>query len=168
MDMNVLVFLVLGILTLAAAVKVVTAPSVMHAAIFLLGSFVTIAGIYFVLSAEFLGVAQLLIYAGAVATVIIFAVMLSDAVSSNPLGLSPKHRLRPSAAFIALTFAATLVNLVARVDWPRFDYSRPDTMAALGRKLFTDYAVPNEVASVILLVALVGAIALSMKEGDSR
>lgn len=168
MDKNVLVFAALALSTLAAAIKVVTTASVMHAALWLAGSFVTIAGVYFVVAAEFIGAAQLLIYAGAVTTLVIFAVMLSDAQSSAPGVRLRSLRAVPVAVGIGALLTGSLLRVLLVPGWPKphLQYTEPDALLKLGKVLFTDMAVANEVASIILLVALVGAIALSMRERE--
>jgi NADH:ubiquinone oxidoreductase subunit 6 (subunit J) len=164
-ELNVIVYLVLALLILTAAVKVVTTPNVMHAALYLAGTFVCVGAVYFLLSAEFLGAAQLLVYAGAITTIILFALMLSDAKSSGPRQRGEGRRFGFNGFVVASLFAALLLRIVLKVNWPAVvGYTRPDSIKALGKVLFVDYALPNEITSVILLVAMVGAIAISAKE----
>jgi NADH-quinone oxidoreductase subunit J len=153
------------------AYRVATASRVTHAALWLAVVLVCTAGFFFLLQADFLATVQLLVYAGGILTVIVFAVMLSELheivgevggglwrrVASPYFGLVP---LLGAAAVFAVLAAA-----YARAPWPASPRPAPqDTVALVGGGLFTVYAVPFEVASILLLAALVGAIILSRRE----
>lgn len=152
-----LAFGVLALLVLGGALMVLLSHNVVHAAFWLFEAMFATAGIMLLLSAEFLALVQILVYAGAVGVLILFVVMLTlrrreDAV--RPLDLSV------GAAALATTFLATVyIGIAAR--GPRavlvMPESAPDT-AAFGAELFTNWVVPFEIASLVLLVALVGAV----------
>ena len=156
------VFYLLAVLAVVSALGVVTVPNVLHAALFLVLSLLAVAGFYVLLASEFLALVQVLIYAGAVATLILFGLMLTrgrdmPVVSSGaqwPLGL--------------ITAGALLIALLTAVldsEWPR-DTGEVTVVSVnlLGGALFRDWLLPFEIASVVLLVALIGAIVISRQE----
>ncbi len=178
-------FGLLAFIALVAAYEVVTNRLITHAAFFLALVFVAIAGIFLMLGAEFLAVTQVLVYAGAVTVMIIFAIMMSQAgeVKIEECGRPPFTRrlwmrlvssqwgLLPLV--FALAFALAMFGVYARASWPvrmlladRVGPATPNT-SLVGAQLFSTYAIPFEVASVVLLVALVGAIVLTGKEDKS-
>ena len=164
----------LTVLTLYSGYRVATAPLITHAALFLATTFAGVAGFFFLLQADFLAAVQLLIYAGAVMTVVVFAIMLSEmreigegdgrstlagALRSPLLGWMP-------LAVAVLLFAVLLIAYWRGAPrWPTSPLS-PATHSAqyVGHILFTVYALPFEAASVLLLAALVGAIILTRRE----
>lgn len=171
-----IIYLLLAAVTLACAYGVVVAPKLMHSALWLGATFVGMAGLFVLLDAEFLAAAQILIYVGAITTMILFGIMLSDirdlrAPGEGPwwrravrLVLSPRRGLLPLLA--ALGFAVTLWGIAWRAPWPsEAPPASEDVTASIGNVMFTQYALPFEVASVLLLVALVGAVVLAMREG---
>ena len=129
-------------------------------------AFIGVAGIYFLLQAEFLAVVQVLIYVGAITVLIIFTIMLTRRLMEQGLfQLSGKWWL---AAPLALALFA-LIGLVAwSTAWPQRPKEAlpPDAVAALGQQLMTTYLLPFEIASVLLLVALVGAIVVAWPVKD--
>ncbi|MEW6045824.1 MAG: NADH-quinone oxidoreductase subunit J [Bacillota bacterium] len=169
-------YIILAAVTLISAYGVVVAPKLMHSALWLGAAFVGMAGLFLLLDADFLAAAQILIYVGAITTMILFGIMLSDirdlrAPGVEPwwkrlasLVLSPRRGLLPLLS--ALGFTSALWAVAWRAPWP--DQAPPaseNVTASIGELLFTQYALPFEVASVLLLVALVGAVVLSMREG---
>lgn len=166
-----LVFAVLAGASLWGAYRVATAARVTHAALWLAVVLVSTAGFFFLLQADFLAAVQLLVYAGGILTVIIFAIMLSELHEiTGEIGGGLWRRIA-SPYFGLLPLAASLIVLVVlagaylRTPWPVSPHPAPDnTVALIGRGLFTVYAVPFEVASVLLLAALIGAIILTRRE----
>lgn len=174
MSLDLLAFIVLGLVTLIAAYLVVASENLMHAALFLGLSFVGVAGIYLVLGAEFLAAAQILIYVGAITTMIVFGIMLSDLRDLRAGGRGVWARLwRNLVSFrrgvlpllVSAGFAVLMLGIYLRGAWPDEAPSvAGSNLTTVGNLLFTDYVVPFEVASVILLVALIGAVALSRRD----
>jgi NADH:ubiquinone oxidoreductase subunit 6 (subunit J) len=157
MDASLFVFLVLGGLALIGALGTVVMRNIVHSALSLVVSFVAVAGIYVLLNADFLFAVQILIYVGAVATLILFGVMLTRGVR----GEQPQNntQILPAAIMALLLFAAVLVPVILNTVWPAStDTPRQTTTAFLGQELMRTYALPFEVVGVVLLVALVGAI----------
>ena len=160
------VFLIIALITAAAAIRTVTSTNLVHAALFLAVTLAGIAGVFLVLSADFLALVQLVVYVGAVAVLFLFGLMLTRA----PIGreaLDSEHR------GLALGVSATLFVLLSGLIIAAFGDVRVDTVggprtADLGLALFRDWVLPFEVLSMLLLAALVGAIVLSRREdGES-
>jgi NADH-quinone oxidoreductase subunit J len=152
-----LVFIGISLMTLVGAIGTVTARNLFHAALFLVLCFFGVAGLFITLEAEFLGVAQVLIYIGAISTLIIFAIMLSRGIARTA-GSSLNSQWAVVAIGAMLLFALLSV-LLLQVNWPVVQATvAPDIIAELGRAFVDEYVVPFEVASVLLVVALIGAI----------
>ena len=151
-----------------AALRVITARNPVHAALFLVLAFCTSAGIWIQLEAEFLGIALILVYVGAVMVLFLFVVMMLD------INL---ERLRegfwsylPIGAVVALLLVAEMALVLSGPYFGLDEAPRPASSPAgysntkeLGRLLSTDYVYPFELAAVILLVAIVAAIALTLR-----
>ena len=155
-----LVFIILSIITLGAALAVVTSKNLFHSALFLILSFVGVAGLYILLEAGFLAVVQIMVYVGAIAILIIFAIMLTRRLMSKELVQS--NAQWGISGLVAVLLFAVLGFVLLRVDWPVVggDVSS-ESISILGQELMGTYAVPFEVASVLLLVALVGSIIIA-------
>ena len=163
------VFYSLAIILLFAGLRVITARNPVHAALFLVLAFFTAAGIWLLLEAEFLAIALVLVYVGAVMVLFLFVVMMLD-INLDKLREGFWDYL-PMAGFIGVLMAAEMVMILgtkhfglARVTAPKahaVDYSNT---AELGRVLYTDYLMPFELAAVVLLVAIVAAIALTLRD----
>jgi NADH-quinone oxidoreductase subunit J len=154
-------FFALAGLTLLAGLAVVALKNIFHSALALVVTFIGVAGIYFMLQAPFLAVVQVLIYVGAITVLIIFAIMLTRR-------LMDQHLVQFTGKWwIAAPLAVVLFGLVGFVAYSTTWLLRPnealpaDAVAALGTELMTTYLLPFEIASVLLLVALVGAIVVA-------
>jgi NADH:ubiquinone oxidoreductase subunit 6 (subunit J) len=155
-------FYSLAALTLIPALMVVRSRSIVHAGFWLLPCFVGVAGFYAALEAHFFFVVQLLIYAGAILVLILFALMLTRDAMNPHVSQSNRHALAAGLICSALGLAAAA--MLARQSWPVTDAQPADPTAqtrALGGALIGLYAVPFEVASLLLLAALIGAIVLA-------
>lgn len=154
-----LVFIAISALTLGSGLAMVTAPNVFRAALYMAGAFLGVAGLFVLLQAPFLAVVQVLIYVGAIAVLVLFAVMLTPRLMGDP-GTSTIHRQWPLALVVALVFLGVLLAMAFLVPWPVAAELEleADTVRLLGQELLTTYLLPFEVAGVLLLVALVGAI----------
>lgn len=159
-------FYVVGTVTLLAAAGVVMSRNVIYAALFLLGALGGVAALFVLLLAEFLALVQVLVYGGAITIVILFAVMLTR---QQELQSVAEHRRWPLAA---LGSAALFVLMAAAfiVDSGTFGSSVRNgvTLGELSRTLFTRWAVPFEVASLVLLVALIGAVVITRPGGRGQ
>jgi NADH-quinone oxidoreductase subunit J len=154
------VFIVLSLVTLGSAAMVVTSRSLFRSALWLILAFFGIAGIFILLHAEFLAVVQVLIYIGAISTLIIFAIMLSRN-AMDVKGQRFNEQWGVVAGFSILLFVI-LLALLTRVQWHvTAEPVPPDAIARLGGAFVGPYVVPFEVASVLLVVAMIGAIIIA-------
>lgn len=162
-----LLFLCIAVITLVAAWRVVVSEKIMHSALWLGLSFFGVAAIFLMLSADFVAAAQVLVYVGAITVLLVFGIMLSD--SSDAATASDKRvGLRKGVLPILAAggFAGVMLFLYNQAGWrqaPAVEVAT-DTPRAIGNLLFGDYVIPFEVASLVLLVGLVGAIVLAMRE----
>ncbi|MFC7307552.1 NADH-quinone oxidoreductase subunit J [Streptomyces monticola] len=161
-------FLLVGIVTLGAAIVTVTTKQLVHAALWLVVALGGLAVEYLLLTAEFIAWVQVLIYVGSVVVLLLFGLMLTRA----PIGRSPDADSgnRWAALTVAVAAAAALVWVVVdafRTQW--IDLDAPQgTTAVTGSILFRHWVLPFEALSVLLLAALVGAIVLSRKGGQAE
>lgn len=156
-----ILFYVAAALTLAGALVVVISRNIVYAAFGLLASMVGVAGLFLIAFAEFLALAQLLIYGGAVVIVILFALMLTRIEDFESLSDHPQW---PIAALVAIAVFGVIAATIAATAAPATERAGI-SFAALGSSLFTDWAVAFEVASLVLLVALIGAIVMVRSAG---
>ena len=157
------IFYVVAAVTVLGALGVVLARNVVHTALFLILALLAVAGVFILLSAEFLAIVQILIYGGAVTILILFAMMLTR-VRDMPQALDGPQR--PFAALAAGAFMAISILSVLSAEWPgkSEDEITVVPFEELSDVLFRNWAVPFEVASLVLLVALIGAIILARGE----
>ncbi|MCH8919858.1 MAG: NADH-quinone oxidoreductase subunit J [Chloroflexi bacterium] len=156
------IFYFVAAVTVLGALGVVVARNVVHSALFLILALLAVAGVFILLSAEFLAIVQILIYGGAVTILILFVMMLTR-VRDMPQALDGPQR--PFAALAAGAFLALSVLAALSSDWPgETDKITVVPFREMGEALFRDWAVPFEVASLVLLVALIGAIVLARSE----
>ena len=155
--MQLALFVIVAIFTLGGALGVVSTRNVVHAALFLLLSLLGAAGAYLLLLSEFLALVQVLIYGGAIIIVVLFAVMLTR---SSEYPRITDNRQWP----LALLTAAALSGVLAAAFWLSPDLGAEPQAPAftdLAASLFTKWALPFEIASLVLLVALIGAIIIA-------
>jgi NADH-quinone oxidoreductase subunit J len=150
-------FIILAVFTLGGGLAVVVTRNVVHAALALLVSLVAVAGIYLVLYAEFLALVQVLIYGGAIIIVLVFAIMLTR---SGDYPRTSDNKQWPLAALAAMGLLGVLVPAFA-IDAVEDTESQNAPFTGIAESLFTTWAVPFEVASLVLLVALIGAIIIA-------
>jgi NADH-quinone oxidoreductase subunit J len=156
------IFYVVGALTVAAAGGVVFSRNVVHAALFLMLALFSVAGIFILLAAEFLAIVQVLIYGGAVTILILFAMMLTRV---RDLPTATDGPQKPFAFLAAGAFAAASIAAIVSTDWPgQTDEINVIAFNDISSALFTNWAIPFEVASLLLMVALIGAIILARGE----
>jgi NADH-quinone oxidoreductase subunit J len=158
-----IVFYLLALAAIIAAIGTVTVPNVVHAALFLIVSLLAVAGFYILLSSEFLALTQVLIYGGAIATIILFGLMLTRGGAALPV--VPAGAQWPIGLLAAGAIMVGLLTAVLGSDWPRnADEVRLVTIEEIGRVLFRDWMLPFEIASIVLTIALVGAVVISSAE----
>lgn len=153
-------FFIMAGLTLLGGVLVVSFRNILHAALALMLSFVGVAGIYVLLEAEFIAAAQVLVYVGAISILIIFAIMLTRGLMKG--GEPSQNRQWIAAAAVSLFLFAVLFFVSIGTAWPLAQTTvNTDLIPKIGTELMTTYVLPFEVASLLLLAALVGAIVIA-------
>ncbi len=158
---SLVLFYVAGALTLGGALVVVMSRNIVYAAFGLLASMVGVAGLFLLAFAEFLALAQLLIYGGAVVVVILFALMLTRIEDFENLSDHPQW---PVALVVAVAVFGVMAAAIVGTAAPATERVGV-SFTALGKTLFTEWAVPFEVASLVLLVALIGAVVMVRTTG---
>jgi NADH-quinone oxidoreductase subunit J len=159
-------FYVLAALILGFGVLVITAKSTVHSVLFLVADFLCVAALYVTLLAPFLAVIQVMVYAGGIVVLYLFVVMLVN-LKRPPEAHSDPRRLGRLGAVMAAAVLAELAAIFA-VGWAK-PAAVAGTLSAqnveqIGRALYTDYLIPFELASFLLLVAMIGAIILAKRE----
>ncbi|HWS11620.1 MAG TPA: NADH-quinone oxidoreductase subunit J [Rhodocyclaceae bacterium] len=168
MDFKTFVFYFLATILVVAALRVITARNPVHAAMFLVLSFFTAGGIWILLNAEFLAITLILVYVGAVMVLFLFVVMMLD-INLERLREGFWANLLPGLIVGGLMLAEMLAVVGAKYFGPSVVPTPPAAAAGysntkeLGRLIYTEYVYPFELAAVILLVAIIAAIALTMR-----
>ncbi len=158
-----IIFYLFAALTVGSALVVVTSRNIVHSAFALLFTFFGVAGLYVFLSADFLAATQVLIYVGGILVLILFGVMLTRKVFDVKIFGGP-GQVFPAAVGVAVIFSLLSIVIV-KTPWRLIGEGPMEpTTAEVGTLLMTDFLLPFEVASVVLLVALVGAVILIRKE----
>lgn len=163
------VFILISVITLGAALLCVSSRNVVRAALWLVVSLGGLAGLYLVLTAEVVAIVQVLIYVGAVVVLLLFGLMVTRAPIGAQLGLNTGNR--PIALVVAIAAFGLLVAVL--VDAFRFAYadlsvSDQGGPEAIGGALFGSWVLPFEVLSVLLLAAVIGAIALTRRDVGAK
>ena len=159
-------FAVLSLVIIVGALGVVLLENIVYSAFLLGGVFMSVAGLYLLLNASFVAAAQVLVYVGAINVLILFAIMLVNKKED----LKPMKYLN-SRRLISTTICITLLSMLIRVDLSKvWEIANPnlsigeESTVRIGEHLFSDYLLPFEVASVLLLMAMIGAIVLARRD----
>ncbi len=159
------IFYGVAAVVLGSALYVVVGKNLVHSAFALVAAFFGVAVFYVYLGADFLAGAQVLIYVGGILTLLLFGVMLTNRIYNLNLR-SGAIQVVPGALSAGLVFAL-LVWIIQSVDWGAMDAGDPGpTSESIGRLLMGDYLLPFEIASVLLLIALMGAAMLVRRRGS--
>ncbi|MDB9493728.1 NADH-quinone oxidoreductase subunit J [Spirulina major CS-329] len=163
-DVQLISFGLLGVLMIAAALGVVLLDQIVYSAFLLGGVFLCMSGLYVLLNADFVAAAQILVYVGAVNVLILFAIMLVNKQETfKPVG---NRWLRQGAtALVCVGLFALLSTMVLATPWVvDTTVVLTSTVVQIGKHFFSDYLLPFELASVLLLMAMVGAIILARRD----
>jgi len=160
-----IIFYFIAALAVGGGLGVVLARNAVYAALFLIMSLLAVAGVYILLASEFLALVQILIYGGAVTVLLLFALMLTRVGDAPESMVGPQW---PVAAVASALLAGLLIATASTTDWPGDADGKITRIPfeTLGNALFRQWAVPFEIASLVLLVALVGAIVLARQEEE--
>ena len=169
MNLTLILFIVLAVVAVAAAAGLLISRNTVYAALFLVLNFATVAVFYLILGAPFIALAQVTIYAGAIMVLFLFVIML---LGADKL---PRGQVLPWQRPMAIVLAAVLLaeagfllfqrlHITAGLANPDASVNTTQALQTLGLALFSQYLLPFEVTSVLLLVAMVGVIVLTKKE----
>lgn len=154
-------FYVLAALAVGGGAFVAFARNILHSAFSLLATLAGVAGLYLFAGADFVGVTQILVYVGGILVLLLFAVLLTNQIGT--VRLSNPALPRGAAVLVALALGGGLAALALGVAWPTTTAVATPTTARLGDALLHEYLLPFELVSVVLLVALVGAMVLARR-----
>jgi len=169
MTLELILFLVLALIAVATALGMLLSRNAIYSALFLVLNFSTVAVFFLLLGAPFIAMAQITVYAGAIMVLFLFVIMLLGAESfpkaevipwQRPLAITLAVALAVEATFLLITRARPAGEVVA----PEAAVNMMDSLRNMGMTLFNQYLLPFEVTSILLLVAMVGAIVLTRKE----
>jgi NADH-quinone oxidoreductase subunit J len=175
MSGELILFLILALVAIATAIGMLMSRNAVYSALFLVLNFVTVAVFYLLLGAPFIAMAQITVYAGAIMVLFLFVIMLLGADALPQTEVLPWQK--PLAIVLAFVLAAEATFLLVTKARPAGDILAPseaantmENLRELGMALFRDYLLPFEVTSVLLLVAMVGAIVLTnrQKKGEPK
>jgi NADH-quinone oxidoreductase subunit J len=167
--MDAILFLVFAFIAVACGLSVVVQRHPITSAISLIGVMGSLAVLYLLLGAEFVAAVQVVVYAGAIMVLFIFVIMLLNAGAEPPGGRSWPVRLLgiPLLAILVGVMSFVIRKLLPGGEEVKFGAFTQGGPRQIGRLLFTDYLLPFEVTSVLILVAILGAVVLARKEIDS-
>ncbi len=161
-----IIFYFFALITIVSAAIVVFSRNIVHSAFSLMFTFFGVAGLYVMLNADFIAVTQVLVYVGGILVLILFGVMLTTKLIGVEMKIGTL-RVLPASILVAL-LVGTLCGIFWITDWPAQAATNielpPTTAVGIGRALMTTYVLPFEVASVVLLVAMLGAAMIARRE----
>ena len=159
-------FIIFALIALASALNILLQRNPLYSALSLIGTLLSLSALYLTVRAQFIAVIQIVVYAGAIMVLFIFVIMLLNVPKEQPQ-IEKQRGLR----YLAIPFAGLLIaeifsvlRLPARTLPP--ESASVGTTWSIGTALFTDYLLPFEVTSVLILMAVVGAMVLARREGD--
>jgi NAD(P)H-quinone oxidoreductase subunit 6 len=163
MDLSTAVFYLVAIVTVGSALMVAFSRNIIYSAFSLLGTFAGVAGLYVFLGADFVAAVQLLIYVGGILILILFAVMLTHRITD--VEITNRAAGRIPALIVTGVFIYLLVQTVRETPWVKAkEIVYQPTTAIIGDLFLDSYLLPFELASLVLLAALIGAVVISRKE----
>ncbi|MPZ75688.1 MAG: NADH-quinone oxidoreductase subunit J [Deltaproteobacteria bacterium] len=163
MEISTAVFYLIALITVGSAAVVTFSRNIIYSAFSLLGTFAGVAGLYIFLGADFVAGVQLLIYVGGILVLILFAVMLTHRITD--VEITNRAAGRIPALVIVGVFLALLIQTVRETPWVKVkEVAYQPTTAKIGDLFLENYLLPFELASLVLLAAMIGAVVLSRKE----
>src|SRR5262245_25006365 len=163
MNVSTAVFYLIALITVVSAGMVAFSRNIIYSAFSLLGTFMGVAGIYIFLGADFVAAVQVLIYVGGILVLILFAVMLTHRITDVEITNRAAGRI-PALLVVAL-FLVLVIQIVKATPWAKAkEVTFAATTATIGDAFLYEYLLPFELASLVLLAAMIGAVVLSRKE----
>jgi NAD(P)H-quinone oxidoreductase subunit 6 len=163
MEVSTVVFYLITVITVGSAAVVAFSRNIIYSAFSLLGTFMGIAGLYIFLGADFVAGVQVLIYVGGILVLILFAVMLTHRITD--VEITNRSAGRIPALIIIGVFFILLAQTIRETPWVKAkDIAHEPTTAKIGELFLEQYLLPFELASLVLLAAMIGAVVLSRKE----
>jgi len=163
MTVSTVVFYLVVVVTIGSAMMVAFSRNIIYSAFSLLGTFAGVAGIYIFLGADFVAAVQLLIYVGGILVLVLFAVMLTHRITD--VEITNRAAGRIPALIVVGVLVYLLVQTVRETPWAKAkEIVYADTTAKIGDLFLDTYLLPFELASLVLLAALIGAVVISRKE----
>ena len=163
MNVATAVFYLIALITVVSAAMVAFSRNIIHSAFSLLGTFAGVAGIYVFLGADFVAGVQVLVYVGGILVLILFAVMLTHRITDVQITNRSAGRI-PGLVVVAILFVL-LVQSIGETPWAKAkEVVYKATTGSIGDLFLGDYLLPFELASLVLLAALVGAVVLARQE----
>lgn len=173
MTLDLALFLVLACIAVASALGMLLSRNTVYAALYLVLNFITVAIFYLLLGAPFIAMAQITVYTGAIMVLFLFVIMLLGAENlpapnalpwQKPLAIALAAALFAEAAYLLIVKARSLGDVLP----PAEAINATENLRQLGVTLFQNYLLPFEIVSILLLVAMIGAITLTKKEKGAR
>lgn len=163
MEISAILFYILAAVTILSAAMVAFSRNILYSAFSLLGAFAGAAGLYVFLGADFVAGVQILIYVGGILVLLLFAVMLTHRIADVEITNRSVGTI-PAIAVVAV-FLGLLIQSIRETPWAKAkEVTHAPTAGAIGDLFLRDYLLPFELASLVLLAALIGAVVLSRKE----
>ena len=163
MTLSVMAFWVLAVLLVGSALAVVLSKNLFHAVLFLALALTGTAGVFLLLNAEFLAAVQLLLYAGGIITIVVFAIVVTERLIGERL--SQTNRGVGSGAIVAVALLAIIVNTLSQRQLPSTPLPQTgDLTRLLGQQVLTTYVLPFELLALLMLAAMLGAIYFARPE----
>lgn len=164
MSGEVVAFFILSFLALGGSIFMINAQKVMHMVLSLVFTFLSLAGIYILLNAEFVGVVQVLVYVGAITIIMLFGIMLTKSQDEQIVPSSLGRRILLLIGMVI--FAGVMYVAIGGFTASDTPLQVTNNTLEIGKLMYTQFLVPFEILSLILLVALVGAIVLTKREDE--
>jgi NADH-quinone oxidoreductase subunit J len=161
--MEMVIFFVLAVVAVAAGVGVIAQRSAVRSALFLLVNFCCLAGLYILLNAQFVAVVQVIIYAGAVVVLFLFVVMLLGVEQAEEAPDTRRYQWIAGALLGLVLVAGIIWALLLAGGGPVKTFAAADNVREIGVAMLTEFAIPFEMVSLVLLVAIIGAVVLAKR-----
>ena len=168
--MEIALFIIFAVLAVASALNILVQRNPLYSALSLIGTLASLSALYVMLRAQFIAAIQIVVYAGAIMVLFVFVIMLLNLPKSQPVVDKQKWLRYLAIPFASVMLAETfyVLRLVPAITPPQPESGDRaiGTTWSIGTGLFTDYLLPFEVTSVLILMAVVGAMVLARREGD--